>query len=213
MQVTFRYKHLRSYVAGRVPTPAQLLEGQFAINIPDKKIYTKDSSGNILDLTDYVSVDVLESQYIKQGVVPITQIGAMGGIQALPISSASASTLNVTQNIPVLLSGRQYNMAAGPVTVPTAFRTNGTVTLCYFELSESNIVMTFSLTPLTESIGRVYVGKITSTGSGFTVALNTVTRIDIYRLSTTNVGSAIPISQGSPSQRGYFDSSWGFVDE
>ena len=75
MEVKFRYKHLRSYTAGKVPTASQLLEGQFAINIPDKKIYTKDNLGNIIDLTDYIPSDIMDTQYVKQGVIPITNKG------------------------------------------------------------------------------------------------------------------------------------------
>lgn len=212
MEVKFRYKHLRSYTAGKVPTASQLLEGQFAINIPDKKIYTKDNLGNIIDLTDYIPSDIMDTQYVKQGVIPITQIGNIGGVTPLPFSSWSATSIRCDSDIPILLNGRSYTFNSAIITIPNSVITVGTPILCYFELVGSGIQMAFSKTPLTEGVGRVYIGRIVPTGSGFTIDLNSVTRIDIYRLSQTNIGSSIPVTQGDPSQRGYFDPSWGFID-
>lgn len=40
--------HPYSETAGNIPTPARLLVGQIAINGADKKLYTKDSQGNII---------------------------------------------------------------------------------------------------------------------------------------------------------------------
>lgn len=56
-------QHKRSAVAGKIPTPAQLAVGEIALNFTDKSIYTKDVSGNILEL----SRDV-----IKRSVAPST---------------------------------------------------------------------------------------------------------------------------------------------
>lgn len=213
MEIKFKYKHLRTYTPGKIPLPSQLLEGQFAINIPDKKIYTKDSNGDIIDLTDYVPTDVIDSQYVKQGVLPITQIGEIGGINPLPIVSWSASSLFCNTDIPILLNGRSYVFPSSYISVPSGIIANGVEILCYFELISSNIQITFSLTPLVESIGRVYIGKIIPVSGSFDVDLKTVTRIDLYRLSQENVGSSIPVTQGDPSRKGYFDPSWGFIDE
>ena len=40
--------HPYSETAGNIPTSARLLVGQIAINGADKKLYTKDSQGNII---------------------------------------------------------------------------------------------------------------------------------------------------------------------
>lgn len=40
--------HPYSETAGNIPTPDRLLVGQIAINGADKKLYTKDSQGNII---------------------------------------------------------------------------------------------------------------------------------------------------------------------
>lgn len=40
----------RTSVAGRVPLASELLEGQLAINLPDKKLFTKDHTGAVVEL-------------------------------------------------------------------------------------------------------------------------------------------------------------------
>jgi hypothetical protein len=41
----------KSAVAGKTPTSAQLDYGELAINVVDKKIYTKDHIGNVIELS------------------------------------------------------------------------------------------------------------------------------------------------------------------
>lgn len=206
--IKFRYKHLRSYVPGNVPSPANILEGQFAINIPDKKIYTKDNLGNIIDLTDYVPTDILENNYLKQGTLPITQIGDMGGISSLNFVPNGVNTIVNNIEIPILLHGRNYIYPITTSTVNVSYQV-GVPVYCYFELQTGDIVLIFSNTELSEAAGRVYIGTVTHNGTNFTINFNTVTRIDVFRLSTTKVGSSIPVSIGFPSSSGTFDASWG----
>ena len=40
----------KSAVAGKIPTASQLDYGELAINVIDKKLYTKDNIGNIIEL-------------------------------------------------------------------------------------------------------------------------------------------------------------------
>lgn len=47
----FDYQHKRSSVAGKAPKGTDLLEGQIAVNFPDKALYTKDAKGEIVILT------------------------------------------------------------------------------------------------------------------------------------------------------------------
>lgn len=53
----------RSSLADAIPTTGQLSQGELAINIADKKIYTKDSSDNIVDLTGNVPAVVKSANY------------------------------------------------------------------------------------------------------------------------------------------------------
>lgn len=43
-------KLLRSVVAGRVPTAAQVAEGSLAINLSDRKLYSKDHLGEVFQI-------------------------------------------------------------------------------------------------------------------------------------------------------------------
>jgi hypothetical protein len=40
----------RSNVAGRVPTAAQVAEGSLAINLADRKLYSKDAAGEVFQI-------------------------------------------------------------------------------------------------------------------------------------------------------------------
>jgi hypothetical protein len=40
----------RSSVAGRVPTAAQVAEGSLAINLADRKLYSKDAAGEVFQI-------------------------------------------------------------------------------------------------------------------------------------------------------------------
>jgi len=42
--------HKKSSVAGSVPLAADLQPGELAVNLADKIIYTKDTSGNVIEM-------------------------------------------------------------------------------------------------------------------------------------------------------------------
>ena len=44
------YKHKSSNVTGKVPVAGEILEGEIAVNFPDKAIYTKTPSGEVVRL-------------------------------------------------------------------------------------------------------------------------------------------------------------------
>ena len=41
----------QSSVSAKVPLPADLVEGELALNTADVKLYSKDSSGEVIELT------------------------------------------------------------------------------------------------------------------------------------------------------------------
>jgi hypothetical protein len=56
----------RSNTPGSVPTSGQLVEGEIAINIPDQKIYVKDSTGDVVllttgDLSTYATLSYVDT--------------------------------------------------------------------------------------------------------------------------------------------------------
>lgn len=50
-------QHKRSTSAGAVPTTGQLATGELALNLTDKKIYSKDGSGNVVEMSPTVIAD------------------------------------------------------------------------------------------------------------------------------------------------------------
>ena len=44
------YQHRRSSEKGKIPTPENIEEGEIALNLSDKAMYTKDSDGNVVRL-------------------------------------------------------------------------------------------------------------------------------------------------------------------
>ena len=60
MSTTIRHK--RTNVPGKIPSPNDIDVGELAINMADKKIYSKDSNNNIIDFalegqTNFIFLD------------------------------------------------------------------------------------------------------------------------------------------------------------
>lgn len=86
-------QHKRSVVAGKIPLPQDLLEGEIGINLYDRKIYTKDSAGTIFQIgvvsSDFQSVafsgsynDLIDKPDIQGAyVLPNASNSTLGGIK------------------------------------------------------------------------------------------------------------------------------------
>lgn len=135
-------------------------------------------------------------------VVPISRFGDLTAA-AIPFSvSSNAVTIGP---VPAFMSGRAYNLAATPVPItPTANKTY----YLYLKLVEGQLGILSSETTLDETITQMYIGKVAIGANGVLdtgdVTLEKVTRIDIYRLSPTRRGTAIPVSTGDPTGTGNF---------
>jgi hypothetical protein len=89
------YQHLRTSVAGRIPTAGELVAGQIAINLADKKLFTKDDAGNVIAL----GVDTAYT-------LPIATASALGGVMVgagLAIDEATG-VLSATGSAPAQAS-------------------------------------------------------------------------------------------------------------
>lgn len=99
--VNIPIQHLRSSVAGHVPTSAQLLQGQLAINLVDRKLFTLNASGVVTtvgvapgDLATVATTgsynDLLNKPDIQaQYVLPVATATVLGGVM-IPASSGLA---------------------------------------------------------------------------------------------------------------------------
>lgn len=72
-----QYQHFRSESPGAVPTAGAMIAGQLAINIPDKKFYTKKADNSIADITPTafqsgLSRTVLAADVVNNNATPNT---------------------------------------------------------------------------------------------------------------------------------------------
>jgi len=95
--MTTTMKHKRSSVAGNAPDAADIETGELAINFPDAALYTKDGSGNIIELsiTDSIKEPVknVSGGSLSVGTV-VYQSGTAGNsAEVQAASNSSASTM------------------------------------------------------------------------------------------------------------------------
>ena len=110
-----------------------------------------------------------------------------------------------TEETPLLMGGRYYTLppATFNLTTLTADPSNKTFYVYVVVTGEGGATTgqyKLSLTELAESHLQMFVGTIV-TGATKIASVNVtkVTRVDIFRLSQSPVGSAIPVSTGSPT--------------
>jgi hypothetical protein len=66
-------KLLRSTVPGRVPTAAQVAQGQLALNLPDRRLYSKDHNNEVFriarprDPSDYQLLHAADGNHLYLG--------------------------------------------------------------------------------------------------------------------------------------------------
>ena len=96
-----------SSTASAVPSAGGLTQGELAVNVTDKKLYTKDSGGSVVELTG-ARTDTAQSFTKAQRGTPV----------ALTDASSIATDLSLGNNFSVTLGGNRTlanptNMTAG----------------------------------------------------------------------------------------------------
>lgn len=179
-----------SSTASAVPVAGDLTKGELAVNVTDKKLYTKDNGGSVVKLVGGLGNQEANAVAITGGAIDGT---AIGGTTA---STASFTTVSASGN--VTLSGGTANGVA---------YLNGS------KVVTSGSALTFDGTNLTSTVGpfRSTVSTIDSIfGSGSfvsgTLGLGTVSNHPItfninlneqMRLTSTGLG----IGTSSPSEK------------
>ena len=141
------------------------------------------------------TVDSLLAQYIPTGILPISMFGNING-DVVDYMTVSGSALNFTvAGIPLIMAGQFF--AFGILSTPL---TKGAVNKIYIQLISGSPVVVVSATAIPESMTNMYIGSVTLDASGNVTAnsIAHVVRVDNYRISTTGVGGAIPVSAGTP---------------
>lgn len=94
MAATIKIKN--SSTASAAPATGDLVQGELAVNVTDKKLYTKNSGGSIVELTG-AKLDVVQSFTKAQ----------RGTVVALTDASSIATDLSLGNNFSVTLGGNR----------------------------------------------------------------------------------------------------------
>ena len=79
-----------SSTASSVPTAAQLVQGELAVNVVDKKLYTEDNAGAVVLLADGVKLDGIEALADVTDTANVTAAGALMDSELTSIASVKA---------------------------------------------------------------------------------------------------------------------------
>jgi hypothetical protein len=202
-----KFEHLYSTVSGH--TPASLLRGQIAINIPDRTIYANDPTGRILPISSGVAglanAAGATAVHINVNFHPVAQFGVgltQQQLQTLFVDNGTTATL---QTVPIFVFGRIWYT---PV-VSMASSTAGAYAL---NLDTVNRTVSMSAYPTgsnRNTSGFVQYSNNTATlvfYSDSTIypwfylpqgySTNPGGSINVYRVSPIKTFGAIPVSAG-----------------
>lgn len=84
----------RSTVAGKVPLPSDLQIGELAVNLTDRKIYTKDANSAVVQLNDAAGVGSFNT---RTGAVTLTSADVTGALGFMPANSGGQNFSGLVQ--------------------------------------------------------------------------------------------------------------------
>lgn len=138
---------------------------------------TQSSYANLKNLTNYTDTVVL-AQDVAQGF-----------------------QVYFTEEVPVLVSGSFYKLPISTIDLSTIKANPANTTFYgYVQIVNGVCKYTISTTVLPEDLNTIFFCTIVTDASRISsISAEKVTRFMNYRLSTTNKGSAIPVSTGAPT--------------
>lgn len=147
------------------------------------------------------SESVLDSMLVP-GVINVPFTNVVLASQEVP----SDYNVYVTEDVPVFLGGKFYNIPATSYNLKTIDpNPENKRFYLYVQMDRSTEIASYVLTTnlLPESLTSTFIGTIITGSSGIvSISTEKVTRFLTYRPSTTKRGSAIPCSTGVPSGPG-----------
>lgn len=123
---------------------------------------------------------------------------------------AQGFTLYFTEATPVVLSGVQYSLPVGSLDLTTVDAAPANKTFYLYVMLVNGVAAYRAFTSQqVENYTCLYIGKITCGATKIaTIAVNKVTRLGNYRVSTTPVGSALPAVTGHPATAATLPAAW-----
>lgn len=156
----------------------------------------------LLDAATPAQVTAAAASKAVQGGLPVTQVGTL---DASPIfTSSDGLTLSFTMDLPFLCWGTYYLIPKQSITLQASKRY-----YVYAAVADNVAGYQFSETYLPETVVRVYIGQVVTTGTGLgSIALEKVTKFDNFRVYPNGRGGSIPMTTGLPTHAKSLDSSW-----
>ena len=132
-----RFKHKRTSVSGKVPKPEDLVVSQLAVNFPDKKLYTKDAKGNVINLSgdepiivvDRIVEDANTSFSVNDKAKYLVQKANVSAFTGLSqqLSDALARSIHAQQVVTFTVTGSPNKDGSFTLLGRTVSYTNGQV--------------------------------------------------------------------------------------
>lgn len=112
--------------------------------------------------------------------------------------------LYFTEVTPLFLGGQYFDVPITAIDLSTVQSNPGNTTFyVYIKLALGTPSYVVSTTTLPETDTQMFIGTIVTDGTKVaTLNIKKVSRLDTYRPSTTQIGSAFPVSTGNPTQSG-----------
>ena len=136
------------------------------------------------------------TQGLPNGVVPVSRFGTLGATGINYTSNVAAKQITITAGNPLLMAGQSFNN----LPAQTLGYAVSATTYFYIQLIGGVPTYVASPTPIPESNTSLYFGKLVADASGniTSITLLPVSRLDTFRPSATQAGSAMPVSGGTP---------------
>jgi len=145
---------------------------------------------------DKVAVDNRIATRVLAGLIPLSRWGVADDTSDKP------PTLSYLATPPRVVIGPVMGLMAGSTVAAQSTAlvlTANTVNYIYFKMVSGLASYVASTTQLPETNTQMFIGTVTTNATtGVSNTLRAVSRLGLYRVSDTPVGSAIPVSGGLP---------------
>lgn len=138
-------------------------------------------------------VDAALANRIPEGALPLSRYGDLDGT-AISVTS-SGLTVSWPAQVHAVMMGYYRPLPAFNITLQANTSYN-----VYVRFNGVSTSYMFSTEDLAETTTRMWIGRIvTGASTVSSIAINRVSRIDTYRTSATPIGSAVPVTVGTPN--------------
>jgi hypothetical protein len=177
-----------SSTASAVPTAGQLVQGELAVNVADKKLYTEDNAGSIIVLADGVKLAGIEALADVTDTANVTAAGALMDSELTNITAVKALNQGVATTDSPTFDGLTVDGA-------TTITKTGTNASPHIKLTESGDTREFNIYNDGSGNGRLVLADTDDTpDTEIVLADNGQIQFKTATIERLNVGAGGDIS-------------------